>query len=293
MRASILNRMRNKNLILVLIVFTITTSSIFPQFFYTQKISATITDDRLIEASGLEQSYQNEGYFWTHNDSGRDPVLYLIDTKGSIKMEVELLGIGNRDWEEIVTVKKDGKSLIYIAEIGDNKAVHDQVKLICFEEPKFTGKKKFKISYDKLKIMSFQYAEGARDAEALLYDHRFEEFVLVTKREDNALVYSFPFSENVEPTIIQSKGTVPAKLFTAADMNEKGEILLKHYSAIYFWEESPESALNRILRWNPISIDYSPEPQGEAICWYKGDFYTISEKNKGKPQQMLYFQRLK
>ncbi|WP_421763525.1 hypothetical protein [Ekhidna sp.] len=284
--------MRKKYFFLALIVFVISSGSSFPQLFSLQKVSGTITDNRLIEASGLEESFQNEGYFWTHNDSGRDPTLYLIDKQGEIKMEVELIGINNRDWEEIVTVKKDGKSLIYVAEIGDNKAVHDNVKLICFEEPTYKGKNKIEISNNKLKIMSFKYAEGARDAEAILFDKRSDEFVLVTKREDNALVYSFPFEVSDEPTVIQSKGTVPAKLFTAADMNDEGEILLKHYSAIYYWEKSTESALSRILKWKPISIDYSPEPQGEAICWYKGDFYTISEKNKGKPQEMLYFQRL-
>ncbi|MEP0984569.1 hypothetical protein [Ekhidna sp.] len=284
--------MRKKYFSLALIVFVISAASSFPQLFSLQKVTATITDNRLIEASGLEESFQNEGYFWTHNDSGRDPTLYLIDTQGEIKMEVELKGINNRDWEEIVTVKKDGRSLIYVAEIGDNKAVHDNVKLICFEEPTYKGKNKIEISNNKLKIMSFKYAEGARDAEAILFDKRSDEFVLVTKREDNALVYSFPFEVSDEPTVIQSKGTVPAKLFTAADMNDEGEILLKHYSAIYYWEKSTESALSRILKWKPISIDYSPEPQGEAICWYKGDFYTISEKNKGKPQEMLYFQRL-
>ncbi|WP_425393059.1 hypothetical protein [Ekhidna sp.] len=260
------------------------------RFFSTQKVIATITDDRLVEVSGLEESYKNPGYFWTHNDSGSDPVLYLINRYGDIKLEVVLSGVENRDWEEIITIKKGDRSFIYVAEIGDNRAVHDYVSLICLEEPAFSGNPIIEI--DQLKVMNFKYAEGARDAEAMLYDYYSDEFVLVTKREEKPLVYSFKFEESDSPKTIKSLGTVPGKLYTAADMNDEGEILLKHYGAIYYWSSSEGKAADRILEWNPVSIDYVPEPQGEAICWVNRNFYTISEKNRGKPQEMLFFKRL-
>ncbi|MEQ8905358.1 hypothetical protein [Ekhidna sp.] len=267
--------------------------SVITKIFTPQQVVATIEDNRLIEASGLEESIKNPGYFWTHNDSDSEPILYLIDGKGSIKMEVELAGIENRDWEEIVTVKDGNESFIFIGEIGDNKAVHEYVSLIRIEEPALSEVNRITIPFNRLEIMNFQYAEGARDAEAVLYDYNLEEFVLVTKREENAMVYSFPFIPGRSQTFITSKGTLPARLFTAADMNEEGEILLKHYGAIYYWGSSNQSAMERILAWNPIQIDYIPEPQGEAICWFNRDFYTISEKNTGKPQEMLFFERLK
>lgn len=279
-------------IILLLALFAFSADSV-KQFFHGQQVVATIEDTRLVEVSGLEESYLNPGYFWTHNDSGSDPVIYLINDRAEIIMEVRLMGIKNRDWEEIVTVNKEGKSYIYVAEIGDNKAVHKNVKLYEIPEPKFNGERSITVDKANITTMSFKYAEGARDAEALLFDKAYNEFVLVTKREKNALVYSFPFEKNERAVTIKSKGTVPAKLFTAADMNDKGEVLLKHYGAIYYWGPSKEPAVNRILDWNAIMVDYIPEPQGEAICWNNGDFYTISEKNVGKPQQMLYFKRVR
>lgn len=277
----------------LLLLSAISLSATVKQFFFSQKVIATIEDGRLLEASGIEESYLNPGYFWTHNDSGCKPLLYLIDDKANIIMEVSLEGVNNRDWEEIVTIKDGDDSYIFIAEIGDNKAVHSDVKIFRVEEPAYTGQRKARVDKSRIKSMSFTYEEGARDAEALLYDQSQEEFVLVTKREDNAMVYSFPFKANDKAINIKSKGTIPAKLFTAADMNEQGEILLKHYSAIYYWGPSDQPAVDRILAWDPIMVDYIPEPQGEAICWYNGDFYTISEKNKGKPQEMLYFKRVR
>lgn len=281
------------SLLILAIALIFQSHSVITKIFTPQQVVATIEDSRLIEASGLEESITNPGYFWTHNDSDSDPILYLIDANGSIKMEVELTGIENRDWEEIVTVKDRNKSFIYIGEIGDNKAVHEYVSLIRIEEPKVSQANRITIPLSMMDIMNFQYAEGARDAEAVLYDYNKKEFVLVTKREENAMVYSFPFTSASSPTTIKSRGTLPARLFTAADMNEEGEILLKHYGAIYYWGSSSQSAIERILEWNPIQVDYIPEPQGEAICWSNRDFYTISEKNIGKPQEMLYFQRLK
>lgn len=262
------------------------------QVFYKQQVTATIEDGRLVEASGIEESYLNPGYFWTHNDSGSEPIIYLINAQAEIVMEVELKGIRNRDWEEIVTVKDESGSFIYIGEIGDNKAVHKDVKFFRIPEPSFNGNTSVTIDKKDIDVMSFTYAEGARDAEAVLYDFNQKEFVLVTKREDEAMVYSFPFEPNSKAISIKSKGTIPAKLFTAADMNERGEILLKRYGAIYYWGPSKEPAVDRILDWEAIMVDYIPEPQGEAICWSNNDFYTISEKNIGKPQEMLVFKRL-
>ncbi|MEM7299013.1 MAG: hypothetical protein AAF391_12195 [Bacteroidota bacterium] len=281
-----------KIVIFTLMGFLISSDELIPAPFAKQKVIATIKDKRLVEASGLEESYQNPGYFWTHNDSGGRPMLYLINRDGEIKMEVLLKGVENRDWEEIVSLKRGNESFVYIAEIGDNKGVHESVSIICIEEPKFTGESKQEIAQNNLRIMNFRYAEGARDAEALFFDYQFDEFVLVTKRERRSMVYSFPFEPGKENVIIKSSGSIPDRNFTAADMNENGEILLKHYDSIYFWESSDTRAIDRILEWNPVMVEYSAEPQGEAVCWYQDDFYTISEKNKGKPQEMLFFKRL-
>lgn len=280
------------NQLSVLLSLILISASSADQLFSSQRAIATITDERLVEASGLEESYENPGYFWTHNDSGGEPVLYLIDRQGKVRMELELKGIRNRDWEEIVTVKEGSESFIYVAEIGDNNAVYDQLSLIKVREPKFEGKALVTVERRSIQMMNFQYMEGARDAEAVLYDQRFKEFVLVTKREKNCMVYSFPFKAGNNITI-ESKGTVPSRNFTAADMNEDGEILLKHYDAIYFWGKSDQRAVERILNWNPLEVDYVSEPQGEAICWSRKNFYTISEKNEGKPQEMLFFERMR
>ena len=261
--------------------------------FKAQRVIAVITDERLIEASGLDESYRNPGHFWTHNDSGGKPILYLIDREGVIKMEVELGGVKNKDWEEVITVNENGTPFVYVGEVGDNKGMRKNIGLFRVEEPKYDGQPRIKIAKENVESMPLAYKEGPRDAEAIMYDYQTKKFVLVTKREENAMIYTFPFSPSRKQTIIESKGTVPSRNFTAADMNQEGEILLKHYSEIFYWGASDEPAVDRLLAWDPISINYIPEPQGEAICWYEDDFYTLSERNTGKLQEMLIFERVK
>jgi len=261
--------------------------------FKKQEVLATLEGSMLAEASGLDQSYQNPGFFWSHNDSGGQPVVYLIDTSGEVQMEVRLLGTVNRDWEEIITVRESGGSYIYIAETGDNRAQYQDIKLIRIKEPKFTGQGKMEISEDKQEIMSFQYQEGPRDAEATFYDYNSERFVLITKREEQSMVYSFSFDPGANVKSIVSLGTIPDRNFTSADMNEEGEILLKTYDKIYFFQKTQENAAKKVLAWDPTILNYTPEPQGEAICWFEDDFYTVSEKNRGHDQELLIFEREK
>jgi len=55
--------------------------------------------------------------FFTHNDSGDGPFIYVLDTMGkNISRKVELRGAKNVDWED---VDVEGKKL-YIADTGDN-----------------------------------------------------------------------------------------------------------------------------------------------------------------------------
>lgn len=258
--------------------------------FEPQKVVAELKNNKLDEASGLDESYKNPEHLWSHNDSGGEPKLYLLNLNGEIVMEVMLEGVKNRDWEEIVSVKEGDRSFLYVAEMGDNKAVYESLQIIKVEEPKFEESRNVTIPFDQLEIMTFEYREGARDAEALMFDYAKNELVLVTKREGNCMVYSFPFQAGNEKIQIKSVGSVPSRMFTAADAKENGEILLKHYDSIFYWAPSKEPVAKRIIDWENISIPYEPEPQGEAICWLNEDFYTLSEKVNWS-QKLLVFKR--
>ena len=54
------------------------------------------------EASGLAYSVKNPGMLWTHNDSGNDNELFLINAQtGELEVTYEIKGIKNKDWEDV------------------------------------------------------------------------------------------------------------------------------------------------------------------------------------------------
>lgn len=258
--------------------------------FKNQKVVTRLNHNILDEASGLESSLTNPGYFWSHNDSGGEPEIYLMDKKGEIAFTVELKGVRNLDWEEIVTATVDSVNYIFIADIGDNEAVRDDVFLLRIEEPKFTDQKKIQIPFEEIDIMKFRYYERARDAETLMYDSDQEQFILITKREQQVLLYAFPFDASGGIVTITSKGKIDHRNFTAGDISEAGEVLLKTYDDIYYFPAGEKSAKDRIFEWDPVRVTYDREPQGEAMCWMGTDFYTLSEK-KGADQELLIFEK--
>ncbi len=67
------------------------------------------------ESSGL--AFYN-GRIYTHNDSGNEPIIYVIDTVSfQIVQKIKLKGAKNHDWEDICC---DGTTL-YVGDIGNNK----------------------------------------------------------------------------------------------------------------------------------------------------------------------------
>lgn len=249
------------------------------------QVIATIKDRRLVEASGIEYSTKNPGHLWVHNDSDGQPSLYLIDTLGQIKLTAYLQGATNYDWEDITS---DGEHL-YIAEIGDNRAERDEVKILMLEEPSLENSDS--ITINAWLQMSLQYANGPRDAETLMYDFSSDELVIISKRDESCFLYSFAFEAGSTKSI-QPKGQLGLRLFTAGDINEAGEMILKNYDAIFFWESSNLPLATRFTAGPDFSIPYIIEPQGEAITFAPDNsFFTLSEYNEHSKQQLYFYQR--
>ena len=249
-------------------------------------VVATIKGKKIEEASGLVTSAINPGMFWTHNDSGADAELFLIDQEGNIHLKVFLAGAQSIDWEDIARHGTD----LYIADMGDNDAKREYISIYKIKEPQWDSLQA-QLTLDSFEQMSLQYAEGPRDAESLLFDHRTEELIIVTKREKNCHVYAFPFEANIDLNSITSKGTLPATLFTAGDIHPStGEILLKNYKKIYYWGASEKPAVLRIAEGPDYTLPYKEEPQGEAIAWTDEGFVTLSER-KDKKQKFYFYAR--
>lgn len=258
--------------------------------FNSFKVLGLSTDDRLIEISGIAPSVQNKGMFWVHNDSGDKPQLFLVNTALEVQFTIFFSDeIKHIDWEDITLSSKDEKTMITIADIGDNRAVRKNVTLYQFEEPKIQTDKE-SIRIDQVEVMHINYAEGPRDAEALAFDPIGQKFVIFSKRDEQIKVYLFEFSPGqkeiqsdfeVDLTALNPSSVYP-NMVTAADINSEGYVLLKNYEDVFLLPNLDGFSLEERFRAevNFERVNYIPELQGEALCWDLVNFsyYCTSEK---------------
>ncbi|MFJ8676423.1 hypothetical protein [Streptomyces sp. NPDC093589] len=141
--------------------------------------SFTIGDSRITESSGLAASRAHPGIYWTHNDSDDGPYIYAVDGRtGRTVARITLRGIGAPRDVEAISIGPDGD--IYVGDIGDNLGgTWDHVWIYRFPEPK-----QLRDATVTATQFDVKYAEGARDAEALMVHPKTGRVYIASKKQD-------------------------------------------------------------------------------------------------------------
>ena len=97
------------------------------------EMTGRIQPKELNESSGLSQSFLVPGRYWSHNDSGGQPLLYPLDVNGNLLGgPVSVTGARNIDWEAICV---DGTGRLWIADTGNNANKRQDLKIYQVLEP--------------------------------------------------------------------------------------------------------------------------------------------------------------
>jgi hypothetical protein len=270
-----------------------------PNIFESGKKIAKINTNIFKEASGLVMSRNNPNFFWTHNDSGGKPEIYLFDKKGE-HWATYTIPVKLRDWEEIKITQQDGKNYIYVADIGDNFGKYHIKKIYKFLEPSLKDiQKGYKSNVENIETFQFQYPNNEkRDSEAFLIDNLTQDIYIITKREKpkvKVFRWKFPQSKN-KVEILDFVTDIPCFKVTSADISTDGkEIIIKDYDNVYYWKRENNENLSEVFKKPPIRLPYISEPQGEglAIDVNNQGYYTLSESQKPKNEQYLIFYKRK
>ena len=86
----------------------------------------------LKEGSGLTRSHHRPDAFWAHNDSGHDPVLFLLNAKGEHLGALRIIGVDNTDWESVTV---DAAGGIWIGDVGNNANNRKGLSVMRVVEP--------------------------------------------------------------------------------------------------------------------------------------------------------------
>ncbi|WP_137994140.1 WD40 repeat domain-containing protein [Streptomyces vilmorinianum] len=146
----------------------------------------TIKDSRITESSGLAASHAHPGVYWTHNDQDQ-PLIYGIDSRtGETVATLTMSGVGTPRDMEAISVGPDGD--IYVGDIGDNRdGTWDHVWIYRFPEPK-----QLKDQTVRAKQYVVKYADGPRNAEALMVHPKTGRVYIASKNEDTGGLYAGP-----------------------------------------------------------------------------------------------------
>ncbi|MEW2570796.1 WD40 repeat domain-containing protein [Streptomyces sp. NPDC047070] len=147
----------------------------------------TIEDPRITESSGLVASRAHPGVYWTHNDSDDGAFLYAVDSRtGKTVATVTMTGVGRPRDVEAVSMGPNGH--LYVGDIGDNLGgTWDHVWIYELPEPKELKDQTIRATQYDVK-----YADGARDAEALMVHPKTGRVYIVSKNEDGGGLYEGP-----------------------------------------------------------------------------------------------------
>lgn len=241
------------------------------------------------EVSGLVASLRHPGHFWLHNDSGNDPILFLVDSTGAAVMRLHIDGVRIRDWEDIA---RRGDTL-FIAETGDNLAEWDTVYVYAVLEPAAIADS----ATASAQRFPFRYPDGSRDAETLLIDPVTGDWLIVTKREQRSRLYRYAATQRRSGTATLERMPVEFafRLAVGGDVSADGRsVLVKTYDAVYYWERREGETLAETLARPPLAQPYTPERQGEAIAFALDGraYFTTSEVELDVPQLLLRYERV-
>lgn len=146
----------------------------------TAHVVLRIDVPRIDESSSLAVSTEHPGLVYTMNDSGDGPFVYVLDDDGRLVGITTLRGVRAVDIEAL-SVARDGS--LVVGDIGDNDGDRSSIQVYRISQPTAGFRT---VTPDKVTLT---YADGARNAESILYDAHSGR-VLVVSKEIVARVYT-------------------------------------------------------------------------------------------------------
>jgi hypothetical protein len=210
------------------------------------RVAGRLGNPAIDEASGIVHSPSRDNVFWVVNDSG-DALLYALDDRGHSLGRVRVAGAGNVDWEDIAAFELDGRPFLTIADIGDNEARREDVRVYVVPEPD-PGDDEVAVAWQ----LDFRYPGGPRDAESLAVDAAGARILVLTKRDIPAELYALP---------LRSRGGGPETaipLGVVDSLPQPGR------------QDIESAAERQDWWWQPTAMDFAADGRAAVILTYRG-----------------------
>jgi hypothetical protein len=277
-----------------------------------------VANTALDEASGLVASRRHSGVLWSHNDGGSRPGVFAIAQDGSDlgfhPLDVE----GATDIEDMAMVAGPSGDDLLLADIGDNGAERESIRMYRFAEPD-PGTP---AAITDVEVLEFVYPDRPHNAEVLLVDAANDRIVIVTKEQDPAdgrrpeLAPTQPSFVFEGPLSGHGSGAVPLTpagmldtlalerrtdastqhlttllgiggLPTGGDVNADGSLIaIRTYATIWLWSRDDGRTVAESLAADPCQVRIVAAGQGEAVA-FVGDTLVALAEGVNQPLQQI------
>ncbi|MEU0127652.1 WD40 repeat domain-containing protein [Streptomyces sp. NPDC006289] len=225
----------------------------------------TIEDPRITESSGLAASRVHPGVYWTHNDSEDGPYVYAVDSRtGKTVATITMRGVGEPRDVEAISLGPDGN--VYVGDIGDNlDGSWDHVWIYRFPEPKRLADATVRATQFDVK-----YADGARNAEAMMVHPVTGRVYIASKKEGGGGLYEGPEKLTTGgANVFRRVGEVPWVTDGAFSPDGRELVLRSYFSARGYAFEGgrlgADHAVSVLLQGQSESVTYTAD--GSAMMF--------------------------
>ena len=229
-----------------------------------------ITDARVSESSALALAPEDPNLLYTVNDSGHDPIVFVVDrTTGDVVGTTTLEGLDVETLDtEALAVEDD---TLWVGDTGDNGHERDDVALYALPAPA-AGEHSVKPT-----AYPVQYADEPHDVEALLVAPEGAGMWLVTKGVFGGEVLALPGDlepgEVITPDPVDGV-SVPGLVTDATVLPDGEAAVVRTYG---------KALVYRLPSWSQVAtIDLPQQQQGESITSLT-DGTTLLAGSEGSP----------
>lgn len=225
-------------------------------------VVCTARDPRLTEISGMTVSATSPGRVWVHNDSGDAARLYALNLRTcAVEAELNVRGVQARDWEGMASgLNAQGRPVLWVGDIGDNRSSWKSVSLIRVREPQGTG------SFTRTaRSFNFTYRDRPHDAETLLVNPRSQgspiPYIWVaTKQLARGRIYALPKLRVDRVVTARPVGDAGSFVTDGAVHPTGAGYVIRDYLDAHIYRGLPPGE-------KVYTVRLPAQVQGEAITW--------------------------
>ncbi|MFD2551099.1 hypothetical protein ACFSQP_04655 [Bizionia sediminis] len=224
----------------------------------------------LPEISAIEKTV-NSPLFWVIQDAGNNNHVYGLDEKGTIKADIAIENVVNRDWEDLTS---DSEGNLYIGDFGNNHKTYSEFFIYKIRQPQAGVKSR------QAQTIRFSLPASLKLADFEAFFLYNQHFYVFSKSSKTFVTLKIPnrIGSHEAQVVSEYKLTGKNTKITSAAISANGKrmYLLNHDKV---WEFSDYEADN-FFSGNQLVIPFSHNTQKEGIFEINNTLYITDEYKK-------------